>query len=94
MVKEHRLGQMELNMKVNGVMVWQKDKVHFIMQMVTYTKEIFREIELMVLVYTNMLTDNAMKVTGLMICKKVKGQKNLRMVQFTRVNLKMEKNGV
>ena len=93
MEREHRLGQMGLNMKGNGVTVWLKDKVHFIMQMEMSIKVILLEIELMDMGFTSMLMGNDMKENGLMICKKVKVLKNLKMDQFTKVNLKMAKNG-
>jgi len=94
MEREHRLGQMGLNMKDNGVMVWLRDRVHFIMQMGMYIKEILLEIELMDMGFTNMLMGNDMKENGWMICRKVKVLKNLKMDQYTKVNLKMAKNGV
>jgi hypothetical protein len=93
MEREHRLGQMGPNMKGNGVTVWLKDKVHFIMQMEMSIKVILLEIELMDMGFTSMLMGNDMKENGLMICKKVKVLKNLKMDQFTKVNLKMAKNG-
>jgi hypothetical protein len=93
MEREHRLGQMGPNMKGYGVTVWLKDKVHFIMQMEMSIKVILLEIELMDMGFTSMLMGNDMKENGLMICKKVKVLKNLKMDQFTKVNLKMAKNG-
>lgn len=93
MEREHRLGLMEQNMKVNGVMEWLKDRVRFIMQMGMFIKAILLEIELMVMEFTSMQMDNDMKENGLMICKKVKELKNSKMDQYTKVNLKMAKNG-
>jgi len=93
MEREHRLGQMGLNMKDNGVTVWLRDRVHFIMQMGMYIKEILLEIELMDMGFTNMLMGNDTKENGWMICRKVKVLKNLKMDQHTKVNLKMAKNG-
>ena len=43
--------------------------------------------------FISMLMDNDMKENGLMICKKVKVLKNSKMDQYTKVNLKMAKNG-
>ena len=93
MEREHRLGLMEQNMKVNGVMEWLKDRVRFIMQMGMFIKAILLEIELMVMEFTSMQMDNDMKENGLMICKKVKELKNSKMDQYTKVNLKTAKNG-
>jgi hypothetical protein len=93
MEREHRLGQMGPNMKGYGVTVWLKDKVHFIMQMEMSIKVILLEIELMDMGFTSMLMGNDMKENGLMICKKEMVLKNSKMDLFTKVNLKMEKNG-
>ena len=80
-------------MKVNGVMEWLKDRGRFIMQMGMFIKAILLEIELMVMEFTSMQMGNDMKENGLMICKKVKELKNSKMDQYTKVNLKMAKNG-
>ena len=93
MEREHRLGLMEQNMKVNGVMEWLKDRVRFIMQMGMFIKAILLEIELMVMEFTSMQMGNDMKENGLMICKKVKELKNSKMDQYTKVDLKTAKNG-
>ena len=92
-VMEFNIGLMELIMRDSGILTKLKDKVHFIMQMEMSIKVILLEIELMDMGFTSMLMGNDMKENGLMICKKVKVLKNLKMDQFTKVNLKMAKNG-
>lgn len=64
MEREHRIGQMGQNMKDNGVTVWLRDRVHFIMQMGMYIKAILLVIELMGMAFTNMLMGNDMKENG------------------------------
>jgi hypothetical protein len=84
---------MGLNMKDNGGMAWLRDWERFIMQMEMFITAILLGIELMAMDFISMQMGNDMKENGLMICKKEMVLKNSKMDLFTKVNLKMEKNG-
>jgi len=74
--KVRKDGKMVPNMKVIGEMVWQKDKVHFIMQTVMFIQENFTKTAQMDLVSIYILMDKNMLAFGKMICKTVQEKKN------------------
>ena len=92
MVREHRTGKMVLSMRVTGGTVWQKDRAHSCMQMVTYTQESSTEIELTALVSTCIKTVKGMRDSGETICKMDLEKKSSQMVANMKESLRMVKN--
>lgn len=60
------------NMRANGLLIKQKERVHFGMQRETFMTVNLRMTKLMATEFTHMLMAQDMRVIGRMICKKDK----------------------